>query len=385
MITLLVTDQNLNVVGDPLEDWDSLKVVRNDNAPHSGELTLTAYPEVMAQLQPGNRVVVMRDGQIWTAGPMEIPQAWQEGVGGNAGGQDDPPPGTVTVNFASDLALICGHLTYPDPGQPASGVQPANYVRTAVNGEVLLRDLVNLNAGPGALAARQIPALVLGALAGVGTTTSLTTRFEPLGDALRTGALSGGNLAFGTVQVGNQIEFRVWERRDLTATARFSFDLNNLRHVEYKLSAPTVTAAIVTGAGDTPPIVEVVDAAAAADWWRVEKLVSGSAETDANGELTSAGQAELATGASPVELTTLTVDTLDLQAGRDFQVTDLVTVQLPTGVEVAEYVRSDTLTATPDDGETVVSVVGSPDASTDRRLVRLIRDLSARLGRLEAR
>jgi len=388
MITLLVTDKNLNVVGDPIDDWSNLKVTRNDNAPHSGELTVTARPEVMSLLQPGNRLVVMRDGVIWTAGPMEVPQDWQEGLSGPDGGSDDPPPGEVTVNFTNDLAVIAGRLTYPNPAQAASAQTVENYVRTSVNAETLLRDLVNLNAGPGALPERRVPRLVLGAVAGVGTTTSLTTRFEPLGDVLRSVALSGGDLAFGTVQVGDQIEFRVWERRDLTSTARFSFDLNNLRHVHYKLSAPTVTAAIVGGSGEgtARTIVEVTDTDAESTWWRVEKWVDqGGVADDANGELTRAGQEELASGAAPVELSTLTVDTEDLQAGRDFAVGDLVTIALPTGVEVAEYVRSDTLTATPDGGESVVSVIGTPDATTDRQLVQVVREMSRRLGRLETR
>jgi len=387
-ITLLVTDKNLNVVGDPIDDWTSLKVTRNDNAPHSGELTVTARPEVMAQLQPGNRLVVLRDGAIWTAGPMEVPQDWQEGLSGSDGGSDAPPPGEVTVNFTNDLAVIAGRLTYPNPAQPAASQTVESYVRTNVGAETILRDLVNLNAGPGALVPRRIPQLVLGAVAGVGTNTSLTTRFEPLGDVLRSVALAGGDLAFGTFQVDDTIEFRVWQRRDLTATARFSFDLNNLRHVHYKLSAPTVTSAIVGGSGEgtTRTVVEVTDAAAEAAWWRVEKWVDqGGVENDTNGELTKAGQEALASGAAPVELSTLTVDTDDLQAGRDFAVGDLVTIALPTGVEVAEYVRSDTLTATPDGGESVVSVIGTPDATTDRRMVQLIREMSRRLGRLEAR
>lgn len=391
-IKLLVTDQNLVVQGDELsaeDDWLSLKCTRNDNAPDSGELALVAHPGVMELLQPGNRLVVIRDGAIWTAGPMEIPQDWQEGLGGSDGGTDVPPPGEVSVNFTDDSALIAGHLTYPDPAVAASSaLQPESFVRTAVNGEVLLRELVDLNAGPGALTARRIPQLVLGALAGVGTSTSLTTRFESLGEVQRQVALAAGDLAFGTRQDGTQILYEVRARRDLTGTARFSYDLNNLRSLRFKRSAPTATTAIVAGSGEgtARTIVEVTDATAEAEWWRVEKFVdSAGVADDTNGELTAAGQNELATGAGTVELSTLTVDTEDLQAGRDFEVSDLVTVQLPTGLEVADYVRSDVLTATPDGGETVISVVGTPDATTEGRMVRLIRDLGTRLGRLEAR
>lgn len=390
MLTLLVTDRNLIVQGDPLDGaWTSLTVTRNDNAPDSGSLQLVAWPEVMTQLQPGNRLVVIRDGTIWTSGPLEIPLEWELGIGGDSGGQDAPEPGEVTVSFSSDDALIAGRLTYPDPTLAASSAsQPANYVRTAVNAEVLMRDVVNLNAGPGALAARRIPRLVLGALASVGTTTSLTTRFQPLYDVLRSTALAGGDLGFGTQQVGSSIEFRVWGRRDLRSTARFSWNLNNLRYLKAKVSAPTVTSAIVggSGTGTARKVVEITDAAAVSDWWRVEQWVDqGGVADDTNGELTKAGNEALASGAQPVELSTVTVDTEDLQAGRDYQVGDLVTVELPSGLEVADTVRSDTLTATPNGGELVTCTIGTPDATTARATVVLIRELAARLGRIETR
>lgn len=388
MITLLVTDSNLNVIGDPL-DWADLTVTRNDNKPDAGQVRLTAWPEFMAQLQPGTRLVVIRDDRIWTAGPIEVPQEFEIGIDGVGGGQDAPEPGENTLSFTSDVGKIAGHLTYPDPGLAASSAsQPAAYTRTGANAETVLRDLVHLNAGPGALASRRIPKLQLGAVSGVGTSVSLTTRFEELGDVMRTVALAGGDLVFGTQQIGTDIVFTVRARRDLRTSARFSFGLGNLRYLRYKMSAPTVTTAIVGGQGEgtARKFVEVTDSVAEAAWGRVEKLIDqSSVADDSTGQLTAAGQEALASGAQPMELTTVTVDTEDLQAGRDYAVGDLVTVALPFGVEVADYVRSDILTASPTDGETVVSVIGSSEATTNRATVQAIRDLSVRLGRLEAR
>lgn len=389
MIQVLITDKNLNVVGDPVEDWEDLQVTTNYNEPAAGSLKVTAWPEVMEQLQPGHRLVVLRNGEIWSAGPMEVPEEWAWGLGGDDGGQDAPEPGEVTVSFSDDDATVAGRLTYPDPAKTASNsTQPAAYTATAVNAETLMRTLVNVNAGPGALAARRIPHLILGAVAGVGTSTSLTTRFEPLGDVLRSVAAAGGNLVFGTRQIDDDLEFTVRARRDLTATARFSPGLNNLRSVAYKASAPTTTAAIVggSGEGDARVIVEVIDGAAETSWFRVERWVDNAGVADdSKGELTAAGQEALAAGAEPVQLSTVTVDTEDLQAGRDFGVGDLVTVQLPTGLEVVDVVRSITLRATPTAGEAVASVIGSADATTDRQMVQMIRELGRRLGRLETR
>jgi hypothetical protein len=62
---------------------------------------------------------------------------------------------------------------------------------------------------------------VLDTLAGVGSNTSISTRFEPLLDVCRTVAAKDG-LGFRTRQVGSQIKFGVYAPADRTATARFS-------------------------------------------------------------------------------------------------------------------------------------------------------------------
>ena len=396
-VDLLITDKNLQIQGDPLDGWTDLQSTVNWNEPASSQVTLTAWPEVMEQLQPGNRLMVLRDGGVWSAGPLEIPQDYSWGAGGDV---TEPDPGKVVVNFADDLARIVGYLTYPDPSktfanQVTTGDPDPVYALTSVNAETILRTLVNLNCGPGALAGRRIEQLVLGAVAGVGSTTSVSTRFETLGDVLRTVAGVDG-LGFRTRQdmAAGRIVFEVFASADRTATARFSRGLGNLRSVAYKLSAPTGTAQLVQG-GDTNARAYVeVDSAAATDWWRVEKLVDqSSVANDAAGELTQAGNLAFGTDGPQVSLSTVTVDVPDdpgapgsgMVAGRDFFLGDVVTVELPTGLEVADVVRSMTLAATPTGGELVTSVVGSSDATTNSATVRVIRDLARRLGRLEAR
>jgi hypothetical protein len=382
-IQLLVTDEDLAVQGDPIDGWTNLDSTLRFNEPASGSVELPAHPEVMAQLQPGNRLVVIRDRAIWCAGPLEIPQDYAWSVGDSA----EPDPGKVTVNFSDDLARIAGYITWPDPAL-AWGSQPATDSRQILNtgAETIIRTLVDENCGPSALAARQIPNLVLDTLAGVGTATSINTRFEGLLAACRRAAVNGGPLGFRTRQDGTQIVFGVYQPADLTSTARFSRGLGNLRSVRFKQSAPSVTHALVAGGEDAGRVfTEVADTTAAATWWRVEKFVDQSSTADdTNGELTAAGNEELAGGSAPVELATVTVDTEDLKAGSDFFLGDRVTVELPTGLEVTDVVRSIHLQATPNGGEYVASLIGSAEATSDPATVRLIRDLGRRLGRLEA-
>ncbi|WP_309049291.1 siphovirus ReqiPepy6 Gp37-like family protein [Streptomyces sp.] len=388
-VQLLVTDRNLNFLGDPITGWTTLSVDLNFNQPASGSVTLPAYPAVMQLLQPGNRLVVLRDGEVWCAGPMEEPQnyTWaQDGVG------------TVTVAFSDDLSRIAGYLTYPEPAKTfASQTTSSDVSRTfsAVNAETVVRTLVSENCGPGALAGRRIEQLVLDDVAGIGSSITLSTRFEALLDACRTAAVTDG-LGFRTRQVGDQIRFGVYAPVDLTSTARFSADLGNLRSVSFTMAAPLATSELVMGGNDPadeapegdPPnqrvYVEVVSGAAA-DWYRVEKLIEESGKDNSAGELTQAGTLALGTDNPQASLATVTVDTEDLKAGRDYGLGDRVTVVLPTGLEVTDLVQTIRLEATPDEGELVTTVVGDSDKTTTTATVRTVRDLARRLGRLEAR
>lgn len=391
-IKLLVTDRNLNVLGDPIAGWTKVACDLNFNAPASGQVTLPARPEYVQLLQPGNRLVLIRDNSIWCAGPLEQPQDYAWDLGQNA------DPGIVTATFTDDLARVAGYLTYPNPALAFSAqTTTSDVVRnlSGTNAETIIRTLVNENCGPGALTARRIEHLVLDAVAGVGTTRTIRTRFEPLLDACRTVAVGDG-LGFRTRQVGDEIRFGVYQPVDRTGTARFSAGLGNLRSVRFTLAAPTATAELVQGGNDPknaapsgdPPNVRVyveVNSGAAADWYRVEKLLEQSGKDDTDGELTQAGDLALGDDNPQASLATVTVDTPDLQAGRDYGLGDRVTIALPSGLEITDIVRTIRLEATPDEGEVVTSVVGDSDKTTTTATVRVARDLARRVARLEAR
>src|SRR5690606_41503783 len=93
---------------------------------------------------------------------------------------------------------------------------------TAVNAETAMRALVAEQVGPSARPERQIPRLTLGPVAGVGTPITVGFRFDGLGDALRTCAIAGGGLGFRTTQVGDEIQFEVYQPIDRADSVRFS-------------------------------------------------------------------------------------------------------------------------------------------------------------------
>lgn len=383
MIQILFTDRNLVPVGHPLVSWTDLDIVGRFNEPGSGTFKTAARPEVIDQAAPGNRVVVIRDGQEFISGPIEKPGPYQWSVneGGVAG------DGDLSITFAEDDALMAGRVTYPDPtaASTAQTVVP-HYTATGVNAEVVMRALVNLNAGPGALTARRIPGLALGTLAGVGSNVTISTRFEPLGDCLRRVALAGGGLGYRTRQVNGQILFEVYAPADKTKQVRFSRSLGNLRSLSYEPEGPTATTVIVGGPGElvARTIRERTNATDEAAWWRVETFTDQT-QTSVTAELDAAGDQVLAENGEQVRLSTVTVDTLTQRYGVHYDLGDLVSVELYPGVEIAQVVRGFHLQADPEGGELITALIGSQEASHDPAWVKVGRDLARRLGRLERR
>lgn len=381
-ITLLVCDASLAAVADPVTSWTNIDCTIKHNDTGAGTFTAPASPALVdAVTTPGNRVCLIRDGRIFSSGPIEKPGSykWSASKDGRTG------LGEVTVAWADNLALVARHLSYPNPALAATAQDTDKYTATGVNAETLMRTLVNVNCGPGALAARQEPALALGTVAGVGSNVNLSTRFEPLGDVLRTVALAGGSLGFRIREdrTSAQLLFEVFAPVDRTASIRFSRDLNNLRELSTDPDAPTATAALVggDGTGAARTIIERTNVSAAA-WGRSETWVNQAGDADTT-QMQQAGDKALSDGAEKVRLTVVAVDTPAQTFGRDFWLGDKVSVLLPTGAQVADIVSAAHLTATPTDGVVVAPTIGTDTAASDDPTLQMIRDMERRVGRLE--
>lgn len=389
-ITLLTTDRDLTVVGDPIAHWTSIEAVQRFNQPGSGQFTAAASRPLLDlltniapvgqwlpdQIVPGHRIMMIRDGEIWSAGPIEQ-WTYEED-------DDAASGGIVTVTWADDMAWLGARVTYPDPAADAeSQTEDARWEATG-NAEDLIRTLINLNAGPGALEPRQVPQLTLGADNGAGGTVTWGTRFQPLLDELRGIALAGGNLGLRTSQDGAQIKAEVYDPPDMTGAVRFSRGLGNLRSTRLTVTAPTVTAALVAGQGEgvARTIHERLNPDGIGDWGRFEQFID-QRQTDDPTELVQAGDGALTEGGESARLETVTLDTADQKFGRDYPLGAIVSVEVWPGREVADIVREARLTASPEDGTTVTVTVGSGEDVTDPAWVRRLRDLDRRMTRLE--
>lgn len=376
--TILVTDRQLRIAGDPIVCWTSIDVTLRFNEPSSGMFVVPGYSWIRAQMAPGYRVMVIRDQEILIAGPIEKWQYERSDDGDNAG------DGQLTVNFADDLSSIAARLTYPDPTLTPSTQVIDNWTYTG-NAETALRYLADYNAGENALAARQVPKLMLGSVVGVGSTVTVSAeRMEPLGTVLRRVAVAGGGLGFRTEALSDRIEFQVYQPLDLSNQVFFGFGAGNLKYVSYEVTAPEATTAVIGGQGEGADrfLTERSNAGAEAAWGRTETLVNRPGN-DPLAELQAAGDEELAERGETARLPTSAADTPLQRFGVDYHLGTKVSVETWPGSMISDVVTSVHIQVWPTAGEVVSPVIGSQAELTDPRWLQRLRALDRRVGYLE--
>lgn len=388
---ILFTDQQLHYQGDPITDWEMIDVTLRRNEPGSGQFSIPCYPEVEAQLLPGRRIVVLRDlgprynnfRHVLIAGPIENWLKEQADDGENSG------IGKLTIHFADDLALIAARSVYPNPAQTPEGQTVDSWQMTGVASTVLYA-LVNGTAGPGALAARQIPKLVLTGDTAIGSSVAVKTqRMEPVGDVMRGIADTGGGLNFRTYQGSTgpggaeEIRFEVTRPPDKTKTVFFGFGLGNLKYRSVEVKAPTATTAIVGGQGEGADraLITRTNGTDEAAWGRFEKLVSRPGNNPVQ-ELQDEGDKELAAGAATTRVTASVADVPDQRFGISYQLGDRVSVETSDGKFLSDLVNTVHVQAWAS-GEYISPTIGSQADQTAPIWTQRLREIEDRLGRVE--
>jgi hypothetical protein len=377
MITVLVTGADLLPIADPITTWTSVTAEVKHNEVGSGSITVPVTTAITTALTtPGARIVLIRDGAIFSAGPVEKPTEYEwSAKGGGAG--------LLTAQWADDLILAARRVVYPDPTLAADAQVIEAYAATGTNAETLILDLVNRNVGPGALAARIEPYLTMAAPGGVGTSVDISARFDKLGDKIRDLCTAGGGLGVRITEVAGSLVFSVYAPVDRSATVRFSAGLNNLRSVKLIHEAPVATVAIVggSGTGAARTIVERIDVTGAA-WGRSEIFVSSS-QAATTTELEQDGDKALLANGESYTVSAQAVDTADQRFGTHFALSDRVSLTTPHGITVTDVVTAAKLTDTPKTGDVVEITIGSElTAGVDQRTL-LLREFERRLGAVE--
>jgi len=375
-VTLLITGPDLVPISQPITTWTSITAEVKHNEVGGGEFTVPATDALSSVLAtPGARVKLIRNGSVFSAGPIEKREySWDSKAG----------TGPTVCQWADDLVYIARRDIYPDPTVAADAQVIEAYTATTTNAETIIRDIVNRNIGPGALTPRIEPYLLMGPVSGVGTNVDFTARFDKAMDKIRDLCVAGGNLGVRVSEsASGHLEFTVYAPIDRSATVRFSPGLHNLRSLKLTHEAPVATVAITGGGGTgaSRVFVERVNTDGLA-WGRSEIVVSDTQATTTDG-LNQSGDKALADNGEHYIVEAQAIDTPDQRFGIHVNLGDIVSLTSPMGVTITDTVMGAKLTATPAKGDVVEMTIGSQrDAGVDPQ-IRWLRNLEKRVGARE--
>lgn len=370
---LRVRDSTLERVAE-VDDYTSLEAVLRFRRLSAWALTLPADTDAaQALLEPGAGLVIVRDGETILSGPrVKFERKW------SAAGD------LLQVSGVDDLVHVAGRLAHPDPavGIVAGATGQSHDVRTGAL-ETVLRAYVNVNAGPGALAARQVPGIALEAVdAGQGSTVTGRARWQGLLEFLDGLAVVGGDLGFRVRDEGAGIlRFEVYTPTDRSTSAIFAPEFGNLAGFTYSAGRPRVTHVVVGGGGvGISRTYTEETAAAAATWGRIEGFRDRRDTTDPV-ELEETATEFLAENGPVAGLSISPLDTDAVTYGVDYALGDRVTVRV-AGVPISDVVREVTIVLD-ESGETVKPQVAAPSTGAALSMLEEIRRLRSRVSTIE--
>lgn len=398
-IKVLIRDSDLKLVGE-IDDYQTVTVIPRYDDVGSWTLQISAASPKIALVDPqqnpgGGIVAISPDKYQILSGPITH-FGWSR--------NESNGEGVVTVAGKSDDVVLQQRLVYPVPSttvelQGATAFYSVSGASTPL--ETLMHTIVNVNAGPGALTAREVPSLTLAPDSGRGINTDYRGefRFETVLEALKqiaratpTGLgspIARGGLGFRVRQIpGNQLEFQVFETANKVNAAKFSFELGNLENAEYTIDSPSVTNAIL-GAGRTAAFTNGPQVASnlyeysrSDDWFPTfyaETFVDvgeiDPAVSDAQEKLDTAADRVYDTGSGQVGLSITPIDTDSLRYGRDWIEGDIVTVKVPY-LTIQEQAREIVLTSDSTSLYKGNTAIGTEDGAYRRRTPGFYRRLS---------
>jgi hypothetical protein len=341
----------------------------------SWELNLPAEHALVPTLKlPGSGVIITFEGRV-ISGPMRTAELVQKA---------DDPKGTWKFTGMTDEIELAAKGILPNPAQEPNAQTSAYDVRSGV-GETVFKDLVNLNAGPGALLRRR--ALTIATNLFRGNTVSSSARFANLLEHLADRAVTA-NLGFTVAQTGATKVFDVYVPTDRSQYIRMDILNDGLEESGWGFSAPSATEVWVGGGGEgVARIIRKVTSTAAdaeASLWKIRfESFLDQRQTTVTTELDQAGQEVLTEKGSTVRTIKVTPSTSpSMQVGRDWWLGDLVTVTVDGQDPVARVTQIGIKVNR--DGMVVQAVVGDPQGFTfESLLVAKINDLESRLSALE--
>lgn len=243
----------------------------------------------------------------------------------------DNTDGNWEIIGASDDIYLAERLAYPTPATADVTAQTQSHDRRTGAAETVIKGYVDDNIGPSAPVARRVTGLVLEADAARGETVSAAARFTNIQELIYDLA-QVGQIGYRITQVGDELEFSVFEPIDRSATIRMDIQNRKLNSAVYSYGTAKVTRAIVAGQGeaDNRIFLERTSAdslTAENTWGRRIEVFKDARQAKETTELETAGDEALADiGKTIVEMSVTPTDDETMVYGVDWGLGDRVTV-----------------------------------------------------------
>jgi hypothetical protein len=282
----------------------------------------------------------------------------------------------IQIMGSCDNQWLADRVAHPQPltaDPPYSGQE--HDVITGPSTSVLLQ-LIDRNAGPTAVAARQVAGLTLAADPAQGTTITARARWQNLLTYLAELAVAGG-AGFEVRQQNRVLTATARVPRDLSADVAFSLEFGNLAGFSYSVAPVTGTAIYAGGQGEGTAR-EVLTATGSGR--RVELFVDRRDLADTT-ELDVAAVVALAEATGKTSLTIEPIDTPSALYGRHYRLGDIVAVVVD-GVRTVDNIQ--TVETRVEGGRTTRTItVGREDLRGNPALYAGLATLSRRVRQLE--
>jgi len=348
------------------------------NSVGSWRVSLAADSPVVDLLRtPGAGILLRGPGGTILSGPTQSARLIQTG---------EDTEGTWVIEGVSDQLVLVDRVAYPDPAEvDVSAQSVANDIRIGP-AETVIKEYVdaNLVSGP---SVRVTPGLVLATDQARGDQVRGNARFAPMHELIQNLAASGG-LGFDVLQVDEDLVFDVYEPTDVSADVRLDVFNDSLSSSDYFYAAPTVTRAIVAGAGEGVErlfIEETTQTAEDAETaWnrRIERFIDQRGTEELEQLQQKALEVLIENGRTLVTIAVTPSETGSLQYGVDWGLGDTVTV-VAGDVEAVAVVNEVGISVS-EDGLRLAATVGRPEPVTfENRLAASVRDQGERLSNVE--
>ena len=298
----------------------------------------------------------------------------------------DDPDGTWVIEGADDTVILTERLAYPDPDEDDVTAQMFAFDTREDVAETVIKEYIDANLVNGPVS-RQVSNLTIQPDLGRGATVYGEARFNQLQELLFGLAQTGG-VGYKIEQNGNDLEFQVYEPADLSALIRLDIDNGRLRTADYSYTAPTVTRAIVGGAGEAEERLfyegTLAQSTNAETEWgrRIERFVDSRGTQETAEFEQNANEALIDEGKTKVALTVTPTDDGTMLFGNEWGLGDTLTVTAgAVNTTAVVYTVALSIQA---DGVYLAAEVGKPLASDyETRLTQQTLEQTKRISAVE--